>query len=183
MRSSFYFIICLMALPVVLPGCGKDPLPPYTDNGGEDPPVYVVDTAAFVKGLEGRWQLVREELSTGAEPVCFDFCDSAIFYVFTIDEYTYSGKPHEDYCLRQKGTLTIRRNTLAEAPIPFEYAYMEMIWEEDADYDSVANLMLGHSAFRCSLGYDEMVFHLNEVKPETGTRRFSGRSWVFDKVE
>jgi hypothetical protein len=177
-----------MALSAILPGCDNDQIPPYAGvviNEPEEPepPTFVPDTAAFVRGLEGTWQLYGEVVTPG---LCGDdgtvYYDSALFYTFTVAEYTYNGKLEWNYSLRQKGELTIRRDAIKEDPVPYEYVYMAY-FEAEKDYDSIANLALGNTAFCCSLGGNTMSIHLPDVDTVTGTKRLAGPYLLFRRVE
>jgi hypothetical protein len=185
--SSFYFIICVMVLSAILPGCDNSEFPPYTGvviNEPEEPvPPTAEDTIAFmgIASIAGTWQLI----SLGYDSI--DYRDSAIFYTFTVDEYSSSASYYKLDDLRQKGELTIRRGNEEEASIPYEYFFAyyndpSVIPLESTDY--VPNIQLGDSVLYCLRGNPSyMSLHSVGVNPKYGNRKFSSPGFIFNKVE
>jgi hypothetical protein len=199
--SLFYFIICVTALSAILPGCDQDEIPPYTGvviNGPEEPtppapstPPTAKNTADFMEtaSVEGTWQLIHESILRGFEYDNIDYRDSAIFYTFTVDEYSFADTIHF-YALRnftQKGNLTVRRGDVVEESVPYEYffAYYNnplAIPLEDTDY--VPNMQIGDSILYCLRYYPGYLsLHSVKVNPKYGNREFLHHLVEFSKVE
>ncbi|MDR1644541.1 MAG: hypothetical protein LBS05_01760 [Tannerellaceae bacterium] len=200
MRHSFYFILCLAALSVTVPGCVGDQIPPKgvtfypVPVPVEEPepelpaPPTAEDTATFVRNasLEGTWQLIREEFQVGFETDSINYRDSAIFYTFTVDEWSLSGVIYEINSLRQKGKQIIRRGDLEAESIPYEYFYVN--YNDPLtlflDYDFVPNIQSGDSTLYCLRGYPGfMSLCAVQINSENGHRRTSTPRLIFSKVE
>jgi hypothetical protein len=189
-RTVIFLCICLTALSAILPGCDQDEIPPYTGvviNGPEEPtpptPPTAKDTADFMEiaSVEGTWQLVN----LGYDSI--DCRDSAIFYTFTVDEYSCTGS-YFLYNLRQKGELTIRRGNGAEEHIPYEYLEADYNYPNvcylDANTDYAPNIQMGDSILYCLRGYPAyMSLHSITIDSVYGNRKFSNPGFIFSKVE
>ena len=199
MKNSFYFVICLVALPLLLAECDNYQLPPYTGvmvNGPEPPaPPTAEDTAAFMEiaSLEGTWQLVSKDtvqafVTNGMYArESIDYRDSAIFCTFTVDEYSLPGRLYDMYGLRQKGRLTVRRGGDVEVSFPYDYYYVDFFNPLAMYIEAITNLAVGDTAFWCGRSEESHMLIQETVRkpdPEIGSRSlFTGRSCRFEKVE
>lgn len=194
--SSFYFIVCVMALSAILPGCDNDHIPPYASVVINEPPVLDEETFMQKASLEGTWQLVSNEYDIK------NYRDSAIFFTFTVAEQEYSCHYDQQrlspysYGLSQKGKLAIRRGGEEEDIVPYEYVYvgfsdplacyggLSEISIDDYDFDVVPNVQLGDSVFYCRRDEPSaLTMYYVRVSPKTGNRYYDTRALRFDKVE